>query len=233
MALVSPSVGAFNVARLGEALEIIRDAGARMVHIDVSDGHFVPGVAFGVPVVASIRKATGLVLDVHLLVERPERFVADFVESGARQIAIHPESTADLYGTLRLIRSRGALAGAALLPGTPVESVGAVLEALDFVTILSAEPGAAEETYIPHSTAKLRAASDLRARRGARYSLHVDGAVDLYRLKEVIHAGADVVVAGAACLCQPDLQTSLKEFIRVASGTSEDSETAESHFREL
>jgi ribulose-phosphate 3-epimerase len=232
MALISPCLGAFNLARLGEGLEIIRQAGAGMVHLDVSDGHFVPDVAFGLPVVGAVRKATGLALDVHLLIERPERFVADFAKAGASRIAIHPEATADLYGTLRLIRSHGALAGAALLAGTPLESVADAVAVLDFVALLSAEPGAAEETYIPHVTSKVRIAFDLRRRCAAEYSVHVEGAVDLERLEEVVRAGADVVVPGTAWVRQPSPQASLAEFIHRASTMSADLERAGNPFRE-
>jgi ribulose-phosphate 3-epimerase len=230
MALISPSVGAFDPARLGEGLQLIRETGARMVHVDVSDGHFAPDVALGIPVIASIHKATDLLLDVHLLVERPERFVADFVEAGAGRIAVHPEATTDLYATLRSIRSHGALAGAALLAGTPISTVADVLGELDFLAILSAVPGAREEEYISHSTSKVRAAFDLRRERRAEYSLQVEGAVDFGRLEEVVRAGADVVVGGAACVRQPNPQARLKELIRLASGLGEDVERATSDF---
>ncbi len=232
MALISPCLSAFNLARLGEGLEIVRQAGAPMVHLDVSDGHFVPEVAFGLPVVGAVGKAAGLALDVHLLIERPERFVADFAKAGASRIAIHPEATADLYGTLRLIRSHGALAGAALLAGTPLESIADSVAVLDFVTLLSAQPGPAEETYIPHVTSKVRTAFHLRRQRAAEYSVHVEGAVDLKRLEEVVRGGADVVVPGTAWLRHPSPQASLKEFIQLASTLTADMEKTGNRFRE-
>jgi ribulose-phosphate 3-epimerase len=232
MVLVAPSLRTADLARLGEQLEIVRKAGARMVHIDVCDGHFAPDVFFGVPVVESIRKATDLTLDVHLLVERPERFVREFAEVGADRIAIHPEATANLYGTIRLIRSQGAIAGVALHAGTPLASVSDVFAELDFLNILSAGTGEAEDEYISHSTSKVRAAAELRAHHQAQFSLQVEGGIDASRLPELTLAGANIVVVDAACFGQADPGASLKEFIRIASETSEELEKAGSHLRE-
>lgn len=232
MVLVAPSLRAADLARLGEQLEIVRQAGARMIHVDVSDGHFAPEVAFGVPVVESIRKATDLTLDVHLLVERPERFVREFAEAGADRIAIHPEATANLYAALRLIHYQGAIAGVALHAATPLASVSDVTAELDFLNILSADPGAAKGGYISHSTSKVRAAAELRARHQAQFSLQVEGGIDASRLPELTVAGANIVVVNGACFGQADPGASLKEFIRKASETSEDLEKAGSHLRE-
>ena len=231
MVLVAPSLGAANLARLGEQLEIIRQAGARMIHLDVSDGHFARDVGFGVPVVESIRKVTELTLDVHLLVERPERFVRDFAAAGADRIAIHPESTSNLYGILRLIRSQGLVPGVALDAGTPLGSIREVVGDLDFLNVLSADPGGAEEDFIPHSTSKVKGAAEFRAQCEATFSLQVEGAVDLGRLPELVRAGANIIVVSAACLGQPDPGASLKEFIRRAA-EAEELEKAESHLRE-
>jgi ribulose-phosphate 3-epimerase len=223
MALVCPSLRAADFSRLAEELEIVRAAGARMVHIDVSDGHFNPDVAFGVPVIESIRKATDLTLDVHLLVERPERFVHDFVEAGADRIAIHAEATPNIYRALSVIRSEGAVAGIALRAGSPLGSVTEVVGDLDFLNILCADPEEGDEGYIPHSAMKLRAAVELRARHEAQFSLEVEGAINLDRLEPAIRAGANIVVAGA-CFGQPDPGASLKEWFKRASVASEEIE---------
>lgn len=204
MTLVCPSLRAADLARLGEQLESIRKAGARMIHLDVSDGHFRPEVGFGVPVVESIRKATDLTLDVHLLVERPDRFITDFVSAGADRIAVHPETTHDLYRSLRLIRKQGAIAGVALSPATPLESVSDLLADLDFLNVLSADPGEAEEDYIPYAASKLKAAAGLRASRGAQLSLQVEGAIGRERIDELIEAGANIIVVGAASFSRQD-----------------------------
>jgi ribulose-phosphate 3-epimerase len=232
MLLVAPSLEAGHVARLGEQLEVIRRAGARMIHIDVSDGHFAPDVCFGVPVIESIRKATDLTLDLHLLVERPERFVRDFATAGADRIAIHPEATPNLYGALRLIRAQGAIAGVALNPATPIEAVSEVLGELDFLNVLSSDPGGAEENYIPNSTSKAKAAAEVRARSDGLFSVQVEGGIDLGRLPELTRAGANIVVISSACLGQLDPEGCLKDFIRRASEMSEELQSAESRARE-
>jgi ribulose-phosphate 3-epimerase len=232
MALVSPSLRALDFARLGEGLESIRQAGARMVHVDVSDGHFAPEVSCGVPVIASIRRATDLVLDLHLLVERPERFIRDFIEAGAGRMAVHPEATSDLFGALRLIHSQGALAGVALRPAVPVEYLAGVLDALDFLIILAAEPGSADDDYVPQAVSKLRSAYEFRARRKGRFLLQVEGGVELKDLDALLHAGVDIVVAGRECFEPSGLQAGLKELVRRASGAGEEVAKAGSHLRE-
>jgi ribulose-phosphate 3-epimerase len=232
MALVCPSLRAADFARLGEQLETVREAGARMVHIDVTDGHFVPGVGFGLPVVESIRKATDLTLDVHLLVERPERFVREFIEAGADRIAVHPETTANLHSVLRIIRSAGVIAGVALNTATPLDAVSEVFADLDFLNVLSADPGEREDDYIPRSTSKLRSASAVRNRGGGQFSLEVEGGIDSERIHNIIEAGANIVVVGPACFGQSNPRASLQELFRRASEASEEIERAGSHIRE-
>lgn len=217
MVEVSLSLRAADVARLGEQLRIVQDAGAQVIHIDVCDGHFAPDVSFGVPIVESIGRATNFTLDVHLLVERPERFVADLIRVGAQRVAVHPESTTDLLRLLRMIRSRGAQAGVALLPGTPVETVSEVVSEMDFLNILSADPGTAEETYIPQSASKVKRAAELRSRSGASFELHAEGGICVEHIEELLTAGADGVVAGKAAFAEPDPKASLREFMRWAS----------------
>jgi ribulose-phosphate 3-epimerase len=231
MALVCPSLRAADFARLGEQLRVVREAGARMVHIDVMDGHVVPAVSFGLPVVESIRKATDLTLDVHLLIERPERFAREFILAGADRVAIHPETTADLYGVVRLIRSGGAIAGVALRPAVPLDTVTDVLADLDFLNILSADPGEAEENYIPYSTFKLRAAAEFRRRRGGEFSLQLEGGIDPHRVREVIDAGANILVMGARCFDKPESGSCLKDLFHRVSEASEEIERAESRIR--
>jgi ribulose-phosphate 3-epimerase len=232
MALVCPSLRAADFSRLGEQLEIVRQAGGRMVHIDVSDGHFNPGVDFGLPVVESIRKATDLTLDVHLLIERPERFVREFIEAGADRIAIHAEATANIHGALRLIHSGGAIAGIALRPASPLSSVSEVMGDLDFLNILSTDTEDEAECYIRHATPKLRAAAELRTRYNEQFSVQVEGAVTLERLPEVIRAGANIVVIGGDCFRQPDPAASLRDWFNRASAAAEQPDRGGSDYRE-
>ncbi len=218
MALVAPSILAADFARLGEALEVIKAAGAPMVHVDVMDGHFVADITVGQPVIASLRKATELVLEVHLLVERPERYAAEFVEAGADRLAVHPEATPHLHRVLELIRAHGAKAGAALDPATPLDAVSEVLADLDFLTILTAECGLEEQGFIPGMVSKVRAAAQARANRRLDFALQVEGGVSKENVEELVRAGADILVAGSAIFNRHDPKARLAEMIRLASG---------------
>lgn len=218
MALVAPSILAADFARLGDALEVVKAAGASMVHVEVMDGHFVPDITVGPPVIASLRKATDLVLDVHLLVERPERYAGQFVEAGADQLSVHAEATPHLHRVLDLIRAGGAKGGVALNPATPLDTVGEVLGDLDFLTILTADPGHKEHGFIPAMLAKVRAASQARSDRRLDFALQVEGGVSLDNLEDLARAGADILVAGSAIFSKDDPGARLTGMIRLASG---------------
>ncbi len=217
MVLIAPSLLAADFARLGEALEIIKTAGGSMVHVDVMDGHFMPDITVGQPVLANLRKATDLVFDVHLLIERPERYVAQFCDAGADRLSVHPESTAQLHRVLDIIRAGGAKAGVALNPATPVESLADVLEGLDFLTVLAADPGTKPQVFISRSVPKIGAALQAREERGLEFALQVEGAVDFDNLEELVRAGADILVAGSAIFHNEDPKARLTEMIRRAS----------------
>lgn len=223
MAWIAPALLAADFARLAEALEIFKSAGASMVHVDVMDGHFAPDITVGQPVIASLRKATDLILDVHLLVERPERYVADFVDAGAERLSVHAEATPHLHRVLDLIRERGAKAGAALKPATPVEALADVLGDSDFVTVLAADPGIKEQAFIPGSCAKVRALSDARRDRRLQFALQVEGAISFDNLAELVRAGADILVAGPAIFHSDNPRVRLSEMIRLASETRQTS----------
>jgi ribulose-phosphate 3-epimerase len=216
-ALVAPALLSADFARLGEALGIIKSAGASMVHVDVMDGHFTPDLSVGQPVIASLRRATDLVLDVRLAIERPERFVAEFTKAGADRVAVHPESTTDLHRTLDLVRGQGSKAGVALNLGTPLSSVRDVLEEIDFLTILAAESGLRERPFVPRSVAKVRNAARMRDERRLEFAIQVEGGVGFDNLEELIRAGADILVAGSAIFHSDNPKTRLIEMIRLAS----------------
>jgi ribulose-phosphate 3-epimerase len=218
MALIAPSLLAADLARLGEELETIKATGASLVHVDVMDGHFVPDITVGQPVVASLRKATDLVLDVHLLIERPERYVADFVEAGADRLSVHIEATPHLHRALDLIRGRGAKAGVALNPATPIESLAEVWGEIDFVNVLTADPALDEAAFIPASVAKVRAASQAREKHRLGFALQVEGGVTAANLEELARAGADILVVGSAIFKSVDPQTQLSTMMRKAAG---------------
>lgn len=218
MALLAPSLLAADFARLGEALALIQSAGAPMVHVDVMDGHFVPDITVGQPVIASLRKATNLTLDVHLLIERPERYAAEFVDAGADRLAIHVEATAHLHRVLDMIRRRGAKAGVAINPATAVESLTEVLGEVDFLNILSADPGRREGAFIPAAAEKIRTAARARSERRLDFAIQVEGAVNEDNLEQLVAAGADILVAGSSIFkVKTDPKARLSEMIRLAA----------------
>ena len=217
MALIAPSLLAADFARLAEALDIIRAAGASMVHVDVMDGHFVPDISVGQPVIESLRKATDLTLDVHLLIERPERYAAAFVDAGADRVAVHAEATPQLHRALDLIRRRGAKAGVALNPGTPIESVAEVRGEIDFLNVLTADPGLTEPSFVPTSIGKVRTAARAREEGRLNFAIQVEGGIGFDPVEELVQAGADILVAGFAIFHNDDPRGRLTELIRQAS----------------
>ncbi len=223
MALIAPCILAADFARLADGLEVIKAAGATLVHVDVMDGHFVPDITVGQPVIASLHPATDLTLDVHLLIERPERYVTEFVKAGAGRLAVHPESTTQLRRVLNLIRDCGAEAGVALNPATAVESVSDVLDEINFLTILSSNPGIREQTFIPHSIGKVRAAARLKASGARPFALQVEGGITLDNLDELVRAGADILVVGSAIFSSQNPSARLSEMIQLASAARETS----------
>lgn len=218
MALIAPSLFSANFARLGEALETIKAAGARMVHVNVCDGHFAPGITAGQPVIKSIRQATDLELDVHLLVEKPERYAAEFVKAGADRVAVHPEATTNLHRALEIIRTSGAKAGAALNPSTPLDAVSGSIGQIDFLTLLTADPGLEDGGFIPGAEEKIRAAARLREERRLNFAIQVEGGIVRERLDPLIRAGADILVAGSAIFDNKNPKAQLAEWIRLAAG---------------
>jgi ribulose-phosphate 3-epimerase len=225
MPFIAPSILAADWTRFGEVLEVIKAAGASMVHVDVTDGHFVPGISVGQPVVASLRKATDLPIEVHLLVERPERFVSDFLQAGADRLCVHVEATNQLSGVLGFIRGRGAKAGVAVLDSTPLEAVHEVLGEIDFLTILCGGPQLKEchEEYSPRAAEKIRRAVAARAERRLDFAVQFEGGIGAGNLEEVAAAGADILVVGSDIFTSADPQARLANWVRAAQwiqGTS-------------
>ncbi len=217
MALIAPSLLAADFSRLGEALEMIKGAGATMVHVDVADGHFSPDLTAGQPVIRSLRNATDLTLDVHLLIERPERFAGEFVDLGADWVSLHAEATTNLHPALETIRARGAKAGVALNPSTPLEALEEVVREVDFVTLLTADPGLKERSFIPGSLDKIRRAAKARDDHQLKFAIQVEGGVSLERVEEMVLAGADILVAGSAIFNSDSPRARLADMIRLAA----------------
>ncbi len=216
---LAPSILNADFAHLGDAVQAVERAGADWVHVDVMDGHFVPNLTFGPKMVADLRKATRLPLDVHLMIERPDDWVDRYVDAGAAYVVVHIEAVKDVRGTLGRIRKRGAAAGLTLNPETPVEAVLPFLRELDLVLVMSVRPGFGGQKFIESSLDKvrrLRAALD-EARSGAL--LEVDGGIKLDNVRRVVDAGATVVVAGSAVFEDPDGPTSaIAKFNRALRG---------------
>ena len=204
---------------------MIKAAGASMVHLDVMDGHFVGDISVGQPVIRSLRKATDLILDLHLLIERPERFIADFAEAGADRVSVHPEATTQLHQVLEQMRKSGVKAGVALNPATPVESLLDVMEDLDFLSVLSSDPGLGQRTFIPRSVDKVRAAASLRQQRRLDFAIQVEGGLDLQRMEQLTRAGADILVADSVIFSYDDPMARLSELVRLMSASRPISKT--------
>jgi ribulose-phosphate 3-epimerase len=199
---IAPSILSADFAALGEAIARVEAAGADLLHVDVMDGHFVPNLTIGPPVIESIRKRTRLPLDVHLMIEEPERWVETYVKAGADYVTVHVEASAHLERTLALIREAGARAGAALNPSTPPEVLQYVLDDLDLVLVMSVNPGFGGQSFIPSAYEKIRR---LRAMLAGRPGLvSVDGGVKADNAGALALAGAGVLVAGSAIFGAPD-----------------------------
>lgn len=225
MALIAPSLLAADFARLGEALQTVKAAGATMVHVDVMDGHFAPDITVGHPVLRSLRRATDLALEVHLLIERPERYAAEFVDLGADRVALHVEATPQLHRAIEAVHARGAKAGVALNPATPLEAVADALDQVEFITLLAADAGFEERPFLPSSVGKLRAAAGLRAARRLDFALEVEGGIGIENLEELVRAGADILVAGSSIFKKGDPRARLEEMIRRAAAARVSSTT--------
>jgi len=204
MVEIVPSILSAHFARLCDEIARVEQAGARMLHLDVMDGHFVPNITIGPPVVASIRKVTRLTLDVHLMIEDPDRYVPAFLEAGADQISVHQETCPHLHRTLKLIQAGGALAGAVLNPSTPLITLEDVLDVADFVLLMSVNPGFGGQQLIPQVLSKARRLDDRRRQLGLKLPIEIDGGVKLENLAEVVRAGFDWIVAGSTIFDSPD-----------------------------
>jgi ribulose-phosphate 3-epimerase len=195
---IAPSVLSADLGRLPEQLDRAAEGGADWLHVDVMDGHFVPSLTFGAPLVRALRRLTSMPIDVHLMVERPERYLGEFADAGASVFTFHPEATVHLQRHLATARQLGMLAGLALNPSTPVALLEEIVDDVDLVLVMSVNPGYGGQSYIPQSTDKIRRTRALLDRRNSRAALEVDGGITTATIGEAWGAGADTFVAGTA-----------------------------------
>jgi ribulose-phosphate 3-epimerase len=201
---IAPSLLSADFAALGEAIERVEAGGADLIHVDVMDGHFVPNLTLGPPVVNSIRRRARVPLDVHLMIEEPDRFVEAFVEAGAGSVTVHVEAAVHLHRTIHFIKSLGALAGVALNPATPVVALEEIAGDLDYVLVMTVNPGFGGQTFIPRSESKVRLVRELLRAAGSSAPIEVDGGIDVHTAPRIVAAGADILVAGNAIFNSPD-----------------------------
>jgi ribulose-phosphate 3-epimerase len=196
---IAPSILSADFARLADSVAAAEAAGADWIHVDVMDGRFVPNITIGPPVVAALRRVTDLPLDVHLMIDAPERYVEAFADAGADILTVHQEATLHLHRTVQAIKHRGVRAGVSLNPATPVATLDEILPALDMVLVMSVNPGFGGQSFIPGSTAKIAKVRDMLRNAGLEgVDIQVDGGIAPDTAREVVEAGATVLVAGAA-----------------------------------
>ena len=215
---IVPSILSADFARLAEEIARVERGGVRMLHLDVMDGHFVPNLTIGPPVVESIRKTTRLHLDVHLMIENPERYVEEFVKAGANSVSVHYEAARHLDGTLHLIQDAGAQAGVVLNPATPVEILEDILEVADYVLLMSVNPGFGGQKLIPYVLDKVRKLDSMRREKKLALPIEIDGGVHKENLAEVVRAGCDWIVTGSAIFHSPDVEATVREMREIAAG---------------
>ena len=208
--LVAPSILSADFARLGEEIAAVEAAGADWLHVDVMDGRFVPNITIGPPVVKALRRVTKMPLDVHLMIEDPDRYIDAFVDAGAGMLSVHVEVLPHLHRTLTHIRNRGVKAGAVLNPSTPVSALENVATELDFVLVMSVNPGFGGQSFIPHSLEKVRRVKALLSAAGSTARIEIDGGVDTSNIADIVAAGANIVVAGNAIFGTPDAEAATR-----------------------
>lgn len=214
---LAPSILSADFARLGEQVIAAGQGGGSIIHVDIMDGHFVPNLTIGPPVVKSLRKITKLPLDCHLMIENPDEFIPAFAEAGIDWMSVHQEACRHLNRTLHLIKSHDCLAGVVINPATPVDTLSEVLDIVDYVLVMSVNPGFGAQKFISATLHKMQQLAEIRQRRGLQYRIEVDGGVGLDTVADVVRAGAEILVAGNAVFGHGDPKKNAEELLKAAT----------------
>jgi ribulose-phosphate 3-epimerase len=216
---IAPSLLSADFAALGAAVAAAERGGADLIHVDIMDGHFVPNLTMGPPIVKALHRVARIPLDVHLMIEAPDRYVEAFVDAGAGSVTVHVEACVHLHRTIQFIKSLGAQAGVALNPATPVVALEQITGDVDYVLVMTVNPGFGGQTFIPRSESKIRQVRDLLRRDGSTAPIEVDGGIDTRTAPRVVAAGADILVAGQAIFGSPDAERATRD-LRAAATAS-------------
>jgi ribulose-phosphate 3-epimerase len=208
---LAPSILSADFAALGEAVEAVERGGADLIHVDVMDGHFVPNITIGPPVVRSIKRIAKVPLDVHLMITDPDRYIDAFAAAGASMMSVHVEVLPHLHRTVHAIQALGVKAGVVLNPSTPIVALEEIAADADYILVMSVNPGFGGQTFIPRSESKVRAVRALLDRVGSRADIEIDGGIDLANVARVVAAGARIIVAGSAVYHAPDPERAARE----------------------
>jgi ribulose-phosphate 3-epimerase len=213
---LAPSILSADFAHLADQVARATEGGGSLIHVDIMDGHFVPNLTIGPLVVKSLRKATPLPLDCHLMIEDPDQFIPEFAEAGADWISVHREACRHLNRTLHLIKSHDCQAGVVINPATPVETLSEVLDIVDYVLVMSVNPGFGAQKFIPATLGKMKKLAEIRTERGYSYRIEVDGGVALDTVADVVRAGAEILVAGNAVFGKGDPKQNAQVLLEAA-----------------
>ena len=218
MIKIAPSILASDFSKLGEEIARVEKAGADMIHIDVMDGHFVPNITIGPPVVKCLRKTTKLPFDVHLMIENADLYIDSFIDAGADIISVHIENNPHIHRTLQQIRKKGARASVVLNPGTPLDTLEWLLEDVDMVLLMTVNPGFGGQSFIESMTLKVRELRKMAKRKGIKLDIEVDGGIDTENIYRITEAGANVIVAGSSVYNAPDTVEIIRSLRQKAFG---------------
>jgi ribulose-phosphate 3-epimerase len=211
MIKIAPSILSADLLRLGEEIRAVEQAGAHMFHLDIMDGHFVPNITIGYSAVESIRRITQLPLDVHLMIEDPDKYLKNFISAGADIVTVHLEASVHLHRAVQFIKDNGARAGVSINPATPVQELEDILQDADLILIMSVNPGFGGQKFIPYATEKIKRLKKMIDERGLSTEIEVDGGIKLENAKEVSEAGADILVIGSGFFCKDNYVTLMNE----------------------